>query len=59
MNYPENFQIKSEEDLLVAIQNETEYLQTQEGDEIECISIENLDGILKNLFQNIKFLENA
>ena len=32
--------------LTEAIQNETEWLSTTEGDEIECISIEILEGIL-------------
>jgi hypothetical protein len=39
------------EELVKAIQWEIEYLQTSEGDEIECISIENLEGIL-NRFLN-------
>ena len=37
-------------DLIEAIQNETEYLSTTEGDEIECIGIENLEGILSRYF---------
>jgi hypothetical protein len=39
------------EELVKAIQWEIEYLQTSEGDEVECISIENLEGIL-NRFLN-------
>lgn len=31
------------------IQDETEWLSTTEGDEIECIGIENLEGILNRL----------
>lgn len=33
-------------DLIREIQQETEWLSTTEEDEIECISIENLEGIL-------------
>jgi hypothetical protein len=43
--------IESQEDVLLAIENETEWLQTTEGDEIECISIENLMGILTRYFK--------
>jgi hypothetical protein len=39
------------EELVKAIQWDIEYLQTSEGDELECISIENLEGIL-NKFLN-------
>jgi hypothetical protein len=28
----------------------TEWLETTEGDEVECISIENLEGILNRIF---------
>jgi hypothetical protein len=38
------------EQLIEAIQNETEWLETTEGDEIECIGIENLEGILSRYF---------
>jgi hypothetical protein len=38
------------DDLITAIQNETEWLETTEGDEVECISIENLEGILNRIF---------
>jgi hypothetical protein len=34
------------EDLVYEIQQETEWLETTEGDSIECIGIENLEGIL-------------
>lgn len=33
-------------ELIKAIQQETEWLSTTEEDEVECISIENLEGIL-------------
>lgn len=33
-------------DLIKAIQQDVEWLSTTDGDEIECISIENLEGIL-------------
>jgi hypothetical protein len=38
------------EDLVYQIQQETEWLSTTEGDEIECIGIENLEGIIKKTF---------
>ena len=38
------------EDLVYQIQQETEWLSTTEGDEIECIGIENLEGVIKNVF---------
>jgi hypothetical protein len=37
-------------DLVVEIQMNTEWLETTEGDEVECISIENLEGILNRIF---------
>jgi hypothetical protein len=37
-------------DLIEAIQSETEWLETSQGDEIECIGIENLQGILSRYF---------
>lgn len=47
------------ENLVSAIQLEAEYLETSEGDEIECISIENLEGILTRWFgELIKLSEN-
>ena len=36
--------------LIDQIHAETEWLSTSEGDEIECISIENLEGILTRYF---------
>ena len=41
------------EDLVYEIQQETEWLETTEGDSIECIGIENLEGIL-NRFVGFK-----
>jgi hypothetical protein len=35
------------EELLEELENYTEWMETTEGDEVECISIENLKGILK------------
>lgn len=35
------------EELLKQIEDNTEYLSTTEGDEIECISVENLKGLLE------------
>ena len=32
------------------IQNNIEWLETSEGDEVECIGIENLEGILSKYF---------
>ena len=32
------------------IQNNVEWLETSEGDEVECIGIENLEGILSKYF---------
>jgi hypothetical protein len=47
-------------DLVVEIQMNTEYLSTTEGDEVECISIENLEGILNRIFnQKLKLTENG
>jgi hypothetical protein len=44
--------------LIDAIQEETEWLQTTQQDEVECIGIENLEGILsKYLGFNIKLTE--
>jgi len=40
-----------EYDLKKAIQNNIEWLNTTEGDEIECIGIENLEGILSDYFK--------
>ena len=38
------------EELVYEIQQETEWLETTEGDSIECIGIENLEGILSRFF---------
>jgi hypothetical protein len=52
---PNNF-----EDLIEAIQENTEWLQTTEEDEIECIGIENLEGILsKYLGTPIKLTQDG
>ena len=41
--------------LIEEIQNEAEFLSTTEGDEVDCIGLENLEGILsKFLSQKIK-----
>ncbi len=37
-------------ELIDKIQTEVEFLSTSEGDEIECIGIENLEGILSKYF---------
>ena len=38
------------------IQQETEWLETTEGDSIECIGIENLEGILINFLDlNLRY----
>lgn len=45
-------------ELIDAIQSEIEWLTTSEGDEIECIGIENLEGILTTYFnKKIKLTE--
>ena len=36
--------------LIDAIQENIEWLESSEGDEIECIGIENLEGILSRYF---------
>jgi hypothetical protein len=38
------------QDLINSIQENVEWLSTSEGDEIECIGIENLEGILSKYF---------
>jgi len=38
------------EELMYEIQQEIEYLETTEGDSIECIGVENLEGILSRFF---------
>jgi hypothetical protein len=38
----------------------TEWLETTEGDEVECISIENLEGILNRIFnQKLNLTQNG
>ena len=37
--------------LIDKIKDDVEWLQTTEGDEIECISMENLQGILQKYFK--------
>jgi hypothetical protein len=47
-------------DLKEAIRNEIEFLETTEGDEIECIGIENLEGILSKYFnKEVKLTEDG
>ena len=47
-------------DLKEAIRNEIEFLETTEGDEIECIGIENLEGILYKYFnKEVKLTEDG
>jgi hypothetical protein len=46
MNQPENVK-----HLIEAIEENTEWLSTAEGDEVECIGIENLEGILSAFLQ--------
>ena len=38
------------EEFLNSIDDWVEWLQTTEGDEVECISIENLEMVLKKYF---------
>lgn len=46
-------------ELVEDVQNYIEWLETTEGDEVECISIENLEMILSRFFnQEIKLSEN-
>lgn len=41
------------------IQDNTEWLQTIDGDQVECIGIENLEAILREYFgTNIKLTQN-
>jgi hypothetical protein len=47
------------EELITEIQNNTEWLWTTNEDEVECISIENLEVILSRfLSNNIKIQQN-
>jgi hypothetical protein len=41
----------STKELIELIQDNIEWLSTTEGDEVECISIENLESILTNYFR--------
>ncbi len=53
-------EIDIQHNLIDKIQENIEWLQTTEGDEIECIGIENLEGILtKFLNTSIKLTQNA
>ena len=46
------------QDLINSIQAETEWLQTTEEDEVACISLESLEGILSKYFnKEIKLTE--
>jgi len=46
------------QDLINSIQAETEWLETSEGDEYQCISIENLERVLSEYFDfKIKLTE--
>ena len=48
------------EDLVYEIQQETEWLETTEGDSIECIGVENLEGILSKYFnKEVKLTEDG
>ena len=40
------------EELLEEIRENSEWLETSEGEEVECISIENVKGIIKRYFEN-------
>lgn len=42
--------IKNTKQVLDMIDNHIEYLETSEGDELSCITIENLEGILNRYF---------
>ena len=53
MNKPsEDLKIDSPESLLIAIHEQSEYLEDEDGIEIECISISNLTKILVKFFKN-------
>ena len=50
----------STKELIQSIKENIEWLSTTEGDEIECISIENLETILSNYFRTqIKLTQNG
>jgi len=42
--------MKSINELVANIQSQSEWLSTTENDEVECISLENLEGILSEYF---------
>lgn len=45
--------------LIMDIQDNVEWLETTEGDEVECIGIENLEGILTRFFgEKIKLTQD-
>ena len=51
--------MKNTEELIQEIQDNIEWLHTTEEDEVECISIENLEGILTRHFgKPIKLSKN-
>ena len=48
------------DDLVEAIQSEIEWFETTEGDDLECIGIENLEGILQRFLNTpIKLTQNG
>ena len=47
------------ENLISAIQLDTEYLESTEGDEYACITLENLEGILTRYFNQTIKLEQV
>ena len=48
------------DDLVKAIQSEIEWFETTEGDDLECIGIENLEGILQRFLNTpIKLTQNG
>ena len=48
------------DDLVNAIQSEIEWFETTEGDDLECIGIENLEGILQRFLNTpIKLTQNG
>ena len=52
------FTVSSLHRIIDRIKEETEWLSTTEGDEVACISVENLIGILNDeLVVNIKLVE--
>lgn len=51
---------KSLKDMIEAIRDNTEWLETTEQDTVECISIENLEGVLSKYFNRpIKISEDV